>query len=110
MVSQPPIEPYSVHLVRLDPTVGAEMNKPRPCVIVSPEVMHRLVRTVIIAPMTTRSRTLPTRVPCRFDGRVGEVALDQMRSVDRSRLLKHLGQFDRATAAKVRKALVEMFK
>jgi mRNA interferase MazF len=109
MVSERAIEPYSVYLVHLEPTVGVEMNKARPCVVISPEVMHRVVRTVVIAPLTTHKREYPTRVSCRFAGRTGEVALDQLRSVDRSRLLKRLGSFDDASEARVREALVRMF-
>src|ERR1700737_4643653 len=96
MVSDHPIEPYGVYLVQLDPTVGAEMKKARPCVVISPDHMHRLVRTVVIAPLTSQLREYPMRVRCRFAGRTGEIALDQLRSVDRVRLLKRLGRLDNA--------------
>src|SRR5581483_8778774 len=109
MVSERAIEPYTVYLVQLEPTVGVEMNKARPCVVISPEVMHRLVRSVIIAPLTTHKREYPTRVSCRFAGKPGEVAMDQLRSVDRSRLLKRLGRFDSLTETRVREALVRLF-
>lgn len=109
-MSERDVESYAVYLVRLDPTVGAEMNKARPCVVVSPESMHRTVKTVIIAPLTSQPHSFPTRVACRFEGRNGQIALDQLRAVDRRRLLKRLGQFDSATAAKVREAIIKMFK
>src|SRR4051812_4479937 len=96
-------------MVRLDPTVGVEMRKTRPCVVVSPEVMHRFVRSVIIAPMTSEPREYPTRVPSVFLGKQGEIALDQMRSVDRSRLGRLLGQLDAATSKAVSESLVHLF-
>jgi mRNA interferase MazF len=111
LVSQPPILRFDVYLVRLDPSVGAEMRKTRPCVVISPDIMHRFVRTVIIAPLTSRQRTgYPTRVRSRFNGRLGEVALDHMRAVDQMRLVKRLGTLDAADARAVKAALVEMFE
>src|SRR5437773_1200780 len=89
---------FDVYLVRLDPTIGAEMRKTRPCVIISPQEMNHTVFTVIIAPMTSTTARFPWRVPCRFAGRSGEIALDQLRSVDILRLGKRLGQLDKATS------------
>ena len=80
-----------VWLVSLDPTEGSEIQKTRPCLIVSPDEMNRNLRTVIVAPMTTTERTYPTRVAVTFQGKRGQVALDQLRVVDRTRLLKKLG-------------------
>lgn len=108
-MSERPIEPYSVFLVRLDPATGFEMKKSRPCAVISPEVMHRLVRTVIIAPLSSVIRELPMRAPCRFQGRPGEIALDQLRAVDRSRLLKMLGRLSDADIAATKKHLSELF-
>lgn len=82
---------FEVWLVNLDPTVGTEIRKTRPAVIVSPDEMNRPLRTAIIAPMTTTLRHWPTRVPIDFQGKSGEVAVDQMRAVDRSRLTRCLG-------------------
>lgn len=97
------------NLVNLDPTVGVEIQKTRPCVVVSPDEMNQHVRTVIVAPMTTRERDYPTRVSCRFKGKDGQVVLDQVRTVDRVRLLKKLGRLDSPTAARVLEVLQEMF-
>ena len=98
-----------IYLVNLDPTVGSEIKKRRPCLIISPDEMNRYIRTVIVAPMTTKGRVYPTRIPCRFKGRVGQVALDQIRTIDKSRLVKKLGRLDRRKADAVLVLLGEMF-
>ena len=98
-----------VWLVSLDPTRGAEMQKTRPCVVVSPDEMNRHLRTVIVAPMTTSERRYPTRVPLTFRGKPGEVALDQLRTVDRQRMLKKVGNISPSAAQAVSSVLVEMF-
>ncbi|HEX6037145.1 type II toxin-antitoxin system PemK/MazF family toxin [Longimicrobium sp.] len=85
-------ERFEVYLVTLDPTVGSEIRKTRPCLIISPDDMNRHLATVIVAPMTTKGRTYPTRVPCQFQGKTGEIVLDQLRTVDQSRLVKRLGR------------------
>ncbi|HXD88324.1 MAG TPA: type II toxin-antitoxin system PemK/MazF family toxin [Urbifossiella sp.] len=100
---------FEVHLINLDPTVGSEIRKTRPCLIVSPDEMNHSVRTAIVAPMTTRTRTYPTRVACRFKAKDGEVALDQIRAVDQARLIKKLGRLDAKTATAVLNVLREMF-
>lgn len=104
------INRFDVHLVALDPTIGSEIQKTRPCLVVSPDDMNHAVRTVIVAPMTTRGRPYPTRVPCRFKGKNGQVILDQIRSVDQSRLVKKLGRIDGHTATTVLDVLREMFE
>jgi len=109
LVAAQPIKRFSIYLVQLDPSVGVEMRKTRPCVVVSPDVMHRFVRTVIVAPLTSEPKEYPTRVPSQFDGRRGEIALDQLRAVDQSRLRKLIGQLDAPTARTVKARLVEMF-
>ena len=98
-----------VHLVRLDPTLGSEIQKTRPCVIVSPDELNANLRTVIVAPMTTAGRAYPWRIRCRFQNRSGYVTLDQLRTVDRERLIKRLGVVAAATMADVLAALQEMF-
>ncbi len=103
------ISRFEVYLINLDPTVGSEIRKSRPCLVVSPNEMNRGIRTVIVAPMTTKGRTYPTRVPCRFQGKDGQVVLDQIRTVDRARLVKKLGRLDRKTASKVLQKLQEIF-
>ena len=98
-----------IHLVRLDPTPGSEIQKTRPCVIVSPDELNAHLRTVIVAPMTTGGRAYPWRIRCRFQNRSGYVALDQLRTVDRERLVKRLGSLPGATATEVLDGLQEMF-
>jgi len=98
-----------VYLVGLDPTVGSEIRKTRLCVVVSPDELNRHLRTVIIAPMTTGGQAYPWRVTCRFRGRSGFVALDQLRTVDTARLVRRVGRLAPATFASVLEALQEMF-
>lgn len=98
-----------VWLVSLDPVEGPEMQKTRPCVVVSPNEINRYLRTVIVAPMTTAERPYPTRVALTFLGRRGQVALDQLRAVDRKRLVRKLGRISSKTADNVSTVLVEMF-
>ncbi len=100
---------FDICLVNLDPTVGAEIQKTRPCLIVSPDEVNQNLRTVIIAPLTTKGRDYPTRVACRFKGKKGQVVLDQIRTVDRGRLLKKLGRLDGKTSTHVLEILQEMF-
>ena len=104
------IKQFDVHLVNLDPTMGAEIQKTRPCLIISPDEMNRHLRTVLIAPMTTQTRQYPTRVRCRFMGKRGEVVLDQIRAVDRKRLVRRLGRLDRPTCRRVVSVLRELFR
>lgn len=98
-----------VHLVRLDPTLGSEIQKTRPCVIVSPDELNEHLRTVIIAPMTTSGRAYPWRIRCRFQNRSGYIVLDQLRTVDRERLVKRLGVLTTAALSDVLGGLQEMF-
>lgn len=98
-----------VHLVRLDPTLGSEIQKTRPCVIVSPDELNAHLRTVIVAPLTTGGRAYPWRIRCRFQQRAGYVVLDQLRTVDRERLVKRLGALPDQTLTDVLRALQEMF-
>src|SRR5690349_19084183 len=100
---------FEVYLVNLDPTVGVEIKKTRPCLVVSPDEMNHHVRTVLIAPMTTKGHSYPTRVACRFKGKDGQVVLEQIRAVDQRRLIKKLGRLDSKTAAEVLDVLSEMF-
>lgn len=98
-----------VWLLALDPTQGVETQKTRPCMVISPDEMNRHLRTIIIAPMTTVTRPYPTRVAVRFQGKRGQVALDQLRAVDRQRLVKMLGAVSAKTAQDVSATLLEMF-
>lgn len=100
---------FEVYLVELDPTVGSEIQKTRPCLVVSPDEMNHGIRTAIVAPMTTKGRTYPSRVACRFKNKNGQIVLDQIRAVDQSRLVKRLGIIDETTAESVLNVLAEMF-
>ncbi len=100
---------FDVYLVALDPTVGREIKKTRPCLVISPDEMNAHIATVIVAPMTTRGRPYPTRVPCRFRGRSGQVVLDQIRTVDHTRLVRFLGRVTRSAQENVLAILQEMF-
>jgi mRNA interferase MazF len=101
---------FDVYVVNLDPTVGSEIRKTRPGQVVSPDELNHRIRTVIVAPMTTRGQAYPTRVPCRFKGKSGKIALDQIRTVDQARLVRRLGRIDARTAAAVLNVLREMFE
>ena len=98
-----------VHLVRLDPTLGSEIKKTRPCLVVSPDELNQHLRTVIVAPMTTGGQAYPWRVSCRFQNRSGFVVLDQLRTVDIERLVKRLGRLSAGTTTAVLDTLQEMF-
>lgn len=103
------IKRFDVYLITLDPTIGSEIQKTRPCLIISPDEMNRHIATVIVAPMTTKGRPYPTRVSCLFQGKAGQIVLDQLRTVDKSRLLTRLGEIDKALQPDVLTALAEMF-
>jgi mRNA interferase MazF len=98
-----------VWLVNLDPTVGREIRKTRPCVVISPDEMNRYIRTLIVAPMTTQGRPWPTRVACTLEGKEGQVVLDQIRTVDRERLVRKLGRLTDDACEDVLGVLAEMF-
>jgi mRNA interferase MazF len=100
---------FDVYLVRLDPTEGREIRKTRPCLIISPDEMNRHIDTVIVAPMTTKGRPYPTRVPVRFRRKTGQIVLDQIRAIDKARLAKRLGAVDQTTADRVLTLLAELF-
>ena len=100
---------FDVYLVRLDPTQGPEIAKRRPCTIVSPDSMNHALRTVIVAPLTTTRKEWPSRIACNFAGQRGEVALDQIRAVDKTRLDRRLGALKKGTTKAVCATLVEMF-
>ena len=100
---------FDVYLVNLDPTQGSEIKKTRPCAIISPDEMNRHIRTAIVAPMTTKGKNYPTRVACTFDKKAGQVVLDQIRTVDKSRLVKKLGALNRTTQEEILAVLAEMF-
>jgi mRNA interferase MazF len=100
---------FDVYLVNLDPTIGVEIQKTRPCLVISPDEMNAYIQTVILAPMTTKARDYPTRVNCRFEGKDAHIVLDQIRTVDKSRLIKRLGRVTTATQKHVLAVLAELF-
>jgi mRNA interferase MazF len=100
---------FDVYMVNLDPTQGSEIQKTRPCLIISPDEMNRYIETVIVAPMTTKGRDYPTRINLTFQGKKGQIVLDQIRTIDKTRLIKRLGKIDKNTAQKLLGLLSEMF-
>jgi mRNA interferase MazF len=100
---------FEVYLINLDPTTGSEIKKTRPCLIISPDEMNRHISTVIVAPMTTKGRNYPTRVSCSFQGKQGQIVLDQIRTVDKQRLVKQLGTISEVAQEKTIRILQEMF-
>ncbi len=103
------VKRFDVFLVNLDPTVGSEIQKTRPCVVISPDEMNRHIATVIVAPMTTTGQPYPTRVACQFQGKDGQIVLDQIRTVDKTRLTRRLGQISASVQKAVLDTLAEMF-
>ena len=102
------IKQYEVYLISLDPTLGHEIKKARPCIIISPDEMNKNISTVIIAPLTTRSHFYPTRIPLKFTGKDAWIALDQLRTVDRERLIKKLGEIEQVIINQVKSIIKEM--
>jgi mRNA interferase MazF len=100
---------FDVALINLDPTVGSEIKKTRPCLVISPDEMNRHIRTVIIAPMTSAIKDYPTRVSCRFKKKEGQIVLDQIRTVDKIRLVKKLGVIDANAQLNVISVLQKLF-
>lgn len=104
------VKRFEVYLVDLHPTRGSEIFKTRPALVVSPDEMNKYLKTVIIAPMTTKGRKFPTRVECHFAGKDGQIVLDQIRSVDKSRLIKKIGDIDNAFGQEALEVLQTMFE
>jgi len=100
---------YQVVIVNLDPTIGSEIKKTRPCVIISPDEMNRPLRTVIIAPITSKSKNYPTRVPIKLQGKDGWVVIDQIRTIDKQRITKVLKKLSTAEIAQIKDVIQETF-
>lgn len=100
---------FDVYLVSLDPAQGHEIKKTRPCVIISPDEMNRHIGTVIVAPMTTKGRNYPSRIPVTFERKKGQIVLDQIRTVDKARLVKRLGRVNQKVSDGILALLQEMF-
>lgn len=109
MVSSESVHRFDVYLIALDPTVGSEIQKTRSCVVISPDEMNRHIQTIIIAPLTSTVKPYPTRVNTTFRGKKGQLVLDQIRTVDKKRLIKKLGVLNESTQNKVFSALFELF-
>jgi len=103
------VKRFDVYLINLDPTVGHEIKKYRPCLVISPDEMNRNISTVLVAPMATKGRNYPTRVSCTFNNKKGQILLEQMRAVDKIRLIKRLGTVDSFIQAQVFSVLSELF-
>ena len=99
---------YDVYLINLDPTIGHEIKKKRPCLIISPDEMNDNLQTVIVAPMTTKSHDYPTRIKVDFQNKTGWIVLDQMRTINKRRLARKLGEVDKKTVQKVKSVIKEM--
>ena len=100
---------FDVYLINLDPTIGSEIQKTRPCLIISPDEMNRHIRTVIVAPMTTVGKDYPTRVTCKFKKKKGQIVLDQIRTIDKKRLIKKVGTIDPEIQLEVISVLQRLF-
>ena len=103
------VKQFEIYLLNLDPMIGSEIQKTRPCLVISPDEMNRHINTVIIAPMTTKGRACPTRVTCQFQRKQGQIVLDQIRTIDKAKLIEKMGTLDAKTQANVLTILAEMF-
>lgn len=103
------VQRFDVFLVNLDPTMGSEIKKTRPCLIISPDEMNRHIRTVIVAPMTTAGKNYPTRISCTFQNKKGQIVLDQIRTIDKARFIKKLGSIDAQVQVEVISTLQRLF-
>lgn len=102
------INQYDIFLICLDPTIGHEIKKTRPCIIISPNEMNRYISTIMIAPLTTKSHPYPTRIPIRVKNKDGWIVLDQIRTIDKKRIIKFLGQLDKNKIRQVKSVIKEM--
>lgn len=103
------INQYEIVLVNLDPTIGSEIKKTRPCVVISPNEMNKYLRTIVIAPMTTSSKRYPTRVEVKHDSKIGWIVLDQIRTVDKQRIIKQLGRLSKPEIKELKNIMRETY-
>ena len=103
------INQYQIILVNLDPTLGSEIKKTRPCVVISPDEMNKYLNTVVIAPMTTSSKNYPTRIEVRHDSKIGWIVLDQIRTIDKQRIIKDLGSLTKSEINELKSVLKETY-
>jgi mRNA interferase MazF len=99
---------YEIYLVNLEPTIGHEIQKTRPCVIISPDEMNEYIETIIIVPMTTKSHNYPTRIEINFQNKTGWIVLDQIRTVDKKRLIRKIGELEKSTITEIKNSIMEM--
>ncbi len=100
---------YQIILVNLDPRIGSEIRKTRPCIVISPNEMNKYLRTVVIAPMTTSSKNYPTRIEVKHDNKIGWIVLDQIRTIDKQRILRQLGRLSKPEIKEVKSIIKEIF-
>lgn len=100
---------YQIVLVNLDPTIGSEITKTRPCVIISPNEMNKYLRTIVVAPMTTKSKKYPTRIEVKHDRKIGWIVIDQIRTIDKKRIVKVLGRLSKPEMKEVKSVLKETY-
>jgi mRNA interferase MazF len=103
------INQYQIVLVNLDPTIGSEIKKTRPCVVISPDEMNKYLRTIVIAPMTIKSKKFPTRIEIKHDGKIGWVVIDQIQTIDKQRIIKSLGRLSVPEIKEVKSVLKETY-
>ena len=103
------IKQYQIVLANLDPTIGSEIKKTRPCVVISPDEMNKHLRTVVIAPLTTTSRSYPTRIEIKHNNKIGWIVLDQIRTIDRQRIIKDLGKLSKPEIKEIKLVLKETY-
>jgi len=103
------INQYQIVLVNLDPTIGSEINKTRPCVVISPNEMNKYLRTIVIAPMTTSNKKYPTRAKVKHNNKTGRIVLDQIRTIAKQRIIKQLGNLTKAEIKEVKAILKETY-
>ncbi len=100
---------YQIVLVNLDPTIGGEIKKTRPCVIISPDEMNKYLRTIIVAPITTKSRKYPTRIEVKHDKKIGWIVIDQIRTIDKQRIIKVLGRLSKTEIKEIKSIMKETY-
>ncbi|NIJ54005.1 type II toxin-antitoxin system PemK/MazF family toxin [Dyadobacter arcticus] len=103
------VKRFEIYYVNLNPIVGSEIKKIRPCLVISPDDVNKFINTVIVAPLTSTFKSYPTRINCQVDGKAGQIAIDQMRAVDKVRLIKKIGILDEETSGTVLKVINEFF-
>ena len=103
------INQYQIILVNLDPTMGSEIKKTRPCVVISPNEMNKFLNTVVIAPMTTSSKNYPTRIEIKHDNKIGWIVLDQIRTIDKQRIIRDLGRLTKSEIIGLKSVLKETY-